>query len=196
MCQCLAPKIWFNVQTQLILMLYALLWFNPVRALSRLDSQAFARRRCYRHRDNLILLHGNNKGADQPAHKRSLINPFVIQYVNLPPHNFNLILPCHYVAELAGISMTNPAYNLGPRSARHRNAIKWRFAGGPIVARFNVLTGKPRRQIFSRQGRNISDANYEHYPLVSRFTTDATLSNFSTKYLVMCKVYTDVGGIK
>ena len=23
-----------------------------------------------------------------------------------------------------------------------------------------------------------------------------TLTNFSTKYLVMCKVYTDVGGIK
>ena len=27
-------------------------------------------------------------------------------------------------------------------------------------------------------------------------TIYTTLTNFSTKYLVMCKVYTDVGGIK
>ena len=32
---------------------------------------------------------------------------------------------------------------------------------------------------------------------ISPVTVDnTTLSNFSTKYLVMCKVYTDVGGIK
>ena len=64
------------------------------------------------------------------------------------------------------------------------------------MARFCVLTGKPRRQIFSRQGRNILDANYEHCPSVSQFTTDAKLTNFSPNYLVMCRVYTDVGGIK
>ena len=27
-------------------------------------------------------------------------------------------------------------HSLGPLSARQRNAILWRFAGGPIVARF------------------------------------------------------------
>ena len=140
-----------------------------------------------------MLLHGNNKGADQHVHKRSLISPFVKQYVNLPPQNFNLILSCLF--KQAGTSMIWLAYNMGPLSTRHRNAIKWRFAGGPIVARFYALTGKPRKQVFSRQGRNISDANYEHYPPVSQFITDATLTNFSPKYLVMCKVYTDVGGI-
>ena len=29
-----------------------------------------------------------------------------------------------------------------------------------------------------------------------KINTYTTLTNFSTKYLVMCKVYTDVGGIK
>ena len=32
-------------------------------------------------RENLTLLHSNNKGADQPVHPRSLISTFVIQYL-------------------------------------------------------------------------------------------------------------------
>ena len=31
---------------------------------------------------------------------------------------------------------TKPAFNVGPSSARQRNAIEWRFAGRPIMARF------------------------------------------------------------
>ena len=31
---------------------------------------------------------------------------------------------------------TKPAFNVGPSSARQRNAIKRRFAGGPMMARF------------------------------------------------------------
>ena len=31
---------------------------------------------------------------------------------------------------------TEPAFNVGPSSARQRNAIKWRFAGGLMMARF------------------------------------------------------------
>ena len=31
---------------------------------------------------------------------------------------------------------TKPAFNVGPPSARQRNAIKWRFAGGPTMAHF------------------------------------------------------------
>ena len=30
---------------------------------------------------------------------------------------------------------TKPAFNVGPSSARQRNAFKWRFAGGPMMAR-------------------------------------------------------------
>ena len=30
---------------------------------------------------------------------------------------------------------TKPAFNVGSSSARQRNAILWRFAGGPIMAR-------------------------------------------------------------
>ena len=33
-------------------------------------------------------------------------------------------------------------------------------------------------------------------PFSSYFFLYTTLTNFSTKYLQMCKVYTDVGGIK
>ena len=36
-----------------------------------------------------------------------------------------------------------------------------------------------------------SDSN-----IVDRYYTYTTLTNFSTKYLTMCKVYTDVGGIE
>ena len=32
--------------------------------------------------------------------------------------------------------------------------------------------------------------------LIIAILYNTTLTNFSTKYLVMCKVYTDVGGIK
>ena len=35
--------------------------------------------------ENLSLLHANNKGADQPAHQRSLISTFVIE--SLPAKN-------------------------------------------------------------------------------------------------------------
>ena len=34
---------------------------------------------CASTRENLILLHANNKGADQPAHPRSLVSAFVIR---------------------------------------------------------------------------------------------------------------------
>ena len=30
---------------------------------------------------------------------------------------------------------TKPAFNVGPSSACQRNTIKWRFAGGPMMAR-------------------------------------------------------------
>ena len=36
---------------------------------------------------------------------------------------------------------TQPASNIGPLSARQRNAIRWRFAGGPIVVHFTCLLG-------------------------------------------------------
>ena len=32
-------------------------------------------------RENLILLHANNKGADQPAHPRKLISAFDIRFM-------------------------------------------------------------------------------------------------------------------
>ena len=38
-------------------------------------------------------------------------------------------------------SYPQPACNLRPLSARQRNAIKWRFADGPIVAHVYVLIG-------------------------------------------------------
>ena len=36
---------------------------------------------CATTRENLTLVHVNNKGADQPAHPRSLISAFVIRYL-------------------------------------------------------------------------------------------------------------------
>ena len=33
------------------------------------------------------------------------------------------------------ITATKPAFNVGPSSARQQNAIKWRFTGGPMMAR-------------------------------------------------------------
>ena len=34
------------------------------------------------------------------------------------------------------LKTTKPAFNVGPSSARQWNALKWRFAGGPMMARF------------------------------------------------------------
>ena len=36
---------------------------------------------CASMQENLTLLHVKNKGADQPAHLRSLISTFVIRYI-------------------------------------------------------------------------------------------------------------------
>ena len=62
-----------NVQTQLILMLYALFAVK-----SREGSVDIGFKPSLRHRGSLTLLHGNNNGADLPVHKRSMISPFVI----------------------------------------------------------------------------------------------------------------------
>ena len=47
-------------------------------------------------RENLTLLHANNKAADQPAHPCSLISNFVIRYLErieaeLPPRKISII---------------------------------------------------------------------------------------------------------
>ena len=31
--------------------------------------------------ENLTLVHGNNKGADQPAHPRSLVSPYAVPFL-------------------------------------------------------------------------------------------------------------------
>ena len=43
---------------------------------------------------------------------------------------------------------------------------------------------------------NIITKRYEICKPLVVYRSFTTLTNFSTKYLVMCKVYTDVGGIK
>ena len=53
-------------------------------------------------------------------------------------------------------------------------------------------------------GYNICSAKLNFRQYVRRYTTQnekfeynyTTITNFSTKYLMVCKVYTDVGGIK
>ena len=37
---------------------------------------------CAQSRENLMLLHANNKNANQPAHSHSLISAFVIHYLS------------------------------------------------------------------------------------------------------------------
>ena len=42
---------------------------------------------------------------------------------------------------LKNLKATKPAFNVGPSSARQRNAIQWRFAGEPMIVRFFVVFG-------------------------------------------------------
>ena len=61
-------------------------------------------------RENLILMHAKNKGADQSAHPRSLISTFVIRYlystmIQLPPCKIS-IFELVSVAELNGLGLT------------------------------------------------------------------------------------------
>ena len=57
-----------------------------------------------------------------------------------------------------------------------------------------VNLGQKKKRSFVL-GINVScDHNFYKKPLGALFYT--TLATFSTIYLVMCKVYTDVGGIK
>ena len=46
-------------------------------------------------------------------------------------------------AQLSSGAISQVAQNSGPPTARQRYAIKWRIAGGPLVARQCVLTGMP-----------------------------------------------------
>ena len=120
---------------------------------------------------------------------------FFITYAQKPPHKF----------------MTMLTYSSGlPRqhaiSGYHRSAsdtpFKWRFAGGPIVARFYKLTGF--RSNFCQSFYLHPYFRHFHRPVcICTFIARqcdkyhyTNLTNLSTNYLVMCKVYTDVGGIK
>ena len=73
------------------------------------------------------------------------------------------------------------------------------------IAHRSFQSNPKHRRLFLRALRkqwvtyNIS--NIRHWPKIPHLNGDAlhfytTLTNFSTKYFVMCKVYTDVGGIK
>ena len=55
--------------------------------------------------------------------------------------NAHLLIP-FFFRMVGGQFMSQPEFSLGTLSAGHRNAILiWRFAGGPVVAHFHVLTG-------------------------------------------------------
>ena len=62
------------------------------------------------------------------------------QGVRSPPHpslknHKNLgFLAIQVWVPLKNNKATKPAFNVGPSSARQKNAIKWRFAGGPMMA--------------------------------------------------------------
>ena len=85
-------------------------------------------------RENLTLLHGNNKGVDHTAHSRSLDSAFVIRFLKniiyvgkLAACNisiFRLVL----VAEQAGLSLTwseTPnAGSLAPRTEKGQPKIE------------------------------------------------------------------------
>ena len=72
---------------------------------------------------NLLLLYANNKGADQPAHPRSLISAFVVRYLDI-------IMPLLAIAAISRLQLLSVAVRL-----------VW------------VLPGrKPRKEVFSWRG--------------------------------------------
>ena len=56
--------------------------------------------------------------------------------------------------------ISQSAYNLGPLSTHQRNAIEWRFAGGPRVARFYMLM--PRSHIHGFDAGLATDTILNH----------------------------------
>ena len=74
---------------------------------------------------NLLMLHANNKGADQPAHPRSLISAFGIRCLDS--------IPAISVVSVCKIS----SLKLVPTAEQ---------------ASLSLTCRKPRRQIFSRRG--------------------------------------------
>ena len=63
-------------------------------------------------RGTMPIRHAINKGADQPAHPRSLISAFVIPYLGSCTtwftRNFKAIASIVFVSEKAGLSLTRP----------------------------------------------------------------------------------------
>ena len=57
-------------------------------------------------RENLFMLYANNKGADQPAHPRSLISAFVV-------HCLDSIIPLLALAEISRPLLVSSAEQAG-----------------------------------------------------------------------------------
>ena len=80
---------------------------TPLGVRRRLISLDFTKI-CAWVRETLTPLHANNKGADQPAHPRSLISAFVIQSLQ------SLIVSCPcFISQLFQISLHSPIVSGG-----------------------------------------------------------------------------------
>ena len=131
----------------------------------------------------LLLLHANNKGADQPALQRSQL---ALETMIAKPAT-NQKLKFH-----------RPTCVCGSRQLQRGLGGGGGGGGGGIASRGKSIPPPPLSSPISKfqtvwihismpyQGLSIPESPW----------TYTTLTNFSTKYLMMCKVYTDVGGIK
>ena len=89
-------------------------------------------------------------------------------------------------------------------SVRQRNAIemefRWLADDGPIsvVFRSALPSSTKKTAEFEPPLTKLSGSAHVQYKSYFHKSnhTYTTLTNFSTKYLVMCRVFTDVGGIK
>ena len=100
--------------------------------ISKFVSDHFSRLlRCCEHWatswENQFMQHANNKGADQPAHPRSLISTFVVRCLDS-------IIPLVSISEISSLCLASVAAQAG-----------WVYPGR-----------KPRRQVFSWRGSYMS----------------------------------------
>ena len=98
------------------------------------------------------------------------------------------LMTTSYIDGAIKVETAKSAYSLVPLSAHQRNAIEWRFAGGPIVAPFYMLTGSMwfTYSTFVRFFASMSShMNHQHILGLERLLFPATLTPATYKSLLV-----------
>ena len=71
------------------------------------------------------------------ARKQTCADPEWVQGVRTPPWKIKKLQDSLTIPDpIENHKATKPAFNVGPSWAHKRQPCKWRYAGGPMIARF------------------------------------------------------------